>query len=121
MEREDANMSVISNGPYSAADKDTVAKRLADAQRALEPAISSIYRLEAPGRESDPAEPIKLLEINPNTTASGIVPVGLSTHPSSGIDYPSIVVEIHPSEFTQLRQGELVLPNGWSFNEDNRL
>jgi hypothetical protein len=114
-------MSAISNGSNSVADKDAVARRLADAHRALEPAISGIYRLEAPGRENDPTEPIKLLEVNPNTTVSGIVPVGLSTHPSSGIDYPSIVVEIHPSEFTQLRHGELRLPDGWLFNEDNRL
>jgi hypothetical protein len=77
--------------------------------------------LEAPGRENDPTEPIKLLEVNPNTTVSGIVPVGLSTHPSYGIDYPSIVVEIHPSEFAQLQQGELRLPDGWLFNEDNQL
>jgi hypothetical protein len=114
-------MSVVSNGPYSASHKDAVAKRLAEAHRALEPKIEKIYRLESPGREGDPEEPIKLLEVNPNTTVSGIVPVSLSTHAPSGIDYPSIVVEIHPSELTQLRRGELSLPNGWLFHEDGQL
>ena len=114
-------MSVVSNNPSSGFDKDTVAKTIAEAHRAVEPAISGIYRLEAPGRESDPTEPIKLLEINPNTTVSGVVPVGLSTHPSSGIDYPSIVVEIHPSELPLLRQGQMRLPDGWVFDENKQL
>lgn len=114
-------MNVDSNGSSHEFDKDTVAKTIADAHRAVEPAISSIYRLVAPGREGDPSEPIKLLEINPNTTISGVVPVGLSTHPSSGIDYPSIVVEIHPSEFPLLRQGQIALPDGWIFDENKQL
>ncbi|MEX2142910.1 MAG: hypothetical protein WD894_26875 [Pirellulales bacterium] len=112
-------MSIISSSCDS--DKDVVARRLATAHRAVDPGISSIYRLEVPGREGDPDEPIKLLEINPHTTVSGVVPVGLSTHPSSGIHYPSIVVEIHPSEFTQLQQGQITLPDGWVFDENKQL
>jgi hypothetical protein len=114
-------MNVNSNGSSCECDKETVAKTIAAAHRAVEPAISSIYRLEAPGREGDPTEPIKLLEINPNTTVSGVVPVGLSTHLSSGIDYPSIVVEIHPSELPLLRQGQRTLPDGWVFDENKKL
>lgn len=98
--------------------KDAVARLIADAHRSVEPAIAGIYRIEAPGLENDPGEPIKLLEINPNTPASGIMPVGLSAHPASGICFSSIVVEIHPSEFDQLKQGLLVLPNGWEWNAE---
>lgn len=42
-------------------DKREVARRLAESHRAIEPEISHIYVIESPGRESDPAEPIKLL------------------------------------------------------------
>lgn len=93
--------------------KDSVARLIADAHRAVEPAIAGIYRIESPGHEEDPGEPIKLLEVNPNTPASGIMPVGLSAHPANGIVFPSIVVEIHPTEFEQLKQGVITLPNGW--------
>jgi len=93
--------------------KAAVAKLIADTHRSVEPAIGRIYRIESPGHEDDPDEPIKLLEVNPNTPASGIMPVGLSAHPASGIVYPSIVVEVHPAEFEQLKQGVIALPNGW--------
>jgi hypothetical protein len=42
-------MNVNSNGSSCECDKETVAKTIAAAHRAVEPAISSIYRLEALG------------------------------------------------------------------------
>lgn len=106
-------MSALPNNHRPPVSKDAVAQRLADAHRAADPEITDVYRVEAPGQESNPTEPIKLLEINPNTTASGIMPVRLTPHQASGIFYPSIIVEIHPSEFDQLQSGQLLLPNGW--------
>jgi hypothetical protein len=106
-------MSALSNTqpPYS---KDTVAQTLANAHRAADPAISAIYRIEAPAnQEASPREPIKLLEVNPHTTASGIIPVGLGPHAPSGVHFSSIIIEIHPSEWDELQNGNLQLPHGW--------
>jgi hypothetical protein len=114
-------MSVLPSDPPAGIDKDVVARKLAAAHRSADPAITGIYRIEAPGREGDPTEPIKLLEINANTTASGIMPVGLSSHAPSGIYFPSIVVEIHPSELTKLHDGRLALPHGWRLIENGQL
>ncbi len=56
--------------------KDVVAQRLAEAHYAVEPGIELIIQLVAsPDREADPTEPIKLLEVNQNTTADGVHPV----------------------------------------------
>jgi hypothetical protein len=98
--------------------KDTVARRLANAHRAVEPSISLIYRVESPEREDLPDEPIKLLEVNPNTTASGILPVGLSAHAASGIFFPSVIIEIHPTEWELLQQQQLALPFGWQIKQE---
>lgn len=98
------------------AEKADVAKRIASSHRQLEPEIAHIFRLEAPGKELDPKEPIKLLEINPNTVASGILPIGFSPHPPSGVPYPTVIVEIHTSEWPQLQAGQLKLPEGWTFD-----
>lgn len=114
-------MSILPEFSPSELGKDAVAQRLADAHRAVEPAIAAIYRIEAPGKETDPTEPIKLLEVNPNTTASGILPVWLSSHAASGIPFPSVIVEIHPSEWTELQDGTLKLPDGWQFDAGQQL
>lgn len=109
-------MSALPNSPSSGFSKDAVAKKLADAHRAADPAIVGIYRIELPGQEANPAEPVKLLEVTPNTTVSGIMPVRLSADAPSGILFPSIIVEIHTTEWEQLRRGRLSLPHGWTFN-----
>lgn len=92
--------------------KDTVAERLADAHFDIESGIARIFRLIGP-REEDPRDPVKLLEVNENTVATGIVPVGFGPHAAGGIVYPSIIVEITPEEFERLREGQLLLPDGW--------
>jgi len=86
---------------------------LAQAHRGLDSGITHIFRVIAPGQESATAEPIKLLEVNQNTTESGILPVFFSAHPATGLHYPSIIVEVHPSEWLQMQAGQLTLPNGW--------
>ncbi|HEY7118345.1 MAG TPA: hypothetical protein VH475_17280 [Tepidisphaeraceae bacterium] len=94
--------------------KDAVAQRLAQAHFEVEPGIVRIVRLLAPeGHENDPAEPIKLLEVNQNTTAHGIIPVHFGPHSASGICYPSMIVEVTPKEFEQIRQDPTRLPNEW--------
>lgn len=98
--------------------KDDVAKRLANAHKSLDPSISGVFRLEAPGKETDPNEPIKLLEVSSNTPASGIMPVRFAPHAPSGIYYPTIIVEIHSSEWDRVLMGTLSLPQGWLLNKN---
>jgi hypothetical protein len=98
--------------------KDEVAQKLALAHRAVDPGITDVYRILAPGREGSELEPIKLLEVNVSSTASGIIPIGMPAHPPSGIPYPSVIMEIAPAEFEEVREGRLSLPNGWLLSAD---
>jgi len=57
------------------------------------------------------------LEVNEATIPSGIVPLHFDAHPESGIDYPSVIIEVTPEEFKQIGQHRLELPNGWKMGE----
>ena len=96
--------------------KESMALWVANAHRGLDSGITKIFRLVAPGHEASPAEPVKLLEVNENTTVSGIVPVYFTPHPATGLHYPTIIVEVHPSEFDLLQDRKLALPNGWQLD-----
>ena len=99
--------------------KDAVAQRLAEAHYAIEPGIELIVQLLAPpDRESDPKEPIKLLEVNHDTTADGIRPVFFGPHFPSGIVYPSVIVEVTPDEYEQIQRSSTPLPNGWRLGNE---
>lgn len=99
-------------------DKDAVALRLAEAHYNVEPGISEIFRLTAGAEaESSPGEPIKLLEINSNTIAVGVMPLNFGPLPRHGIDFRSVIVEVSPDEFDQIRSRELPLPDGWEIGE----
>lgn len=94
--------------------KEAVAHRLAEAHYAIEPGIEIIVQLVAsPELEADPKEPIKLLEVNQNTTEDGIRPVFFGPHTSSGIFYPSVIVEVTPGEYQHIQRDPASLPNGW--------
>src|SRR5215471_4160840 len=95
-------------------DRERVAKLLAHRHYLFEPAITEIYTISsATPYESSPKEPIKLLEVNANTIASGIMPLKFDAAPASGIDYPSVIVEVTPAEYERIKKNELPLPNGW--------
>ena len=91
---------------------DDAARRLAEAHYRIEPGISDIYPL-ASGEATD--RTIRLLEVNADTAPSGtIMPVGFGPHPPSGIPFPSVIVEVTPREFDDLKCGKLTLPHGWT-------
>jgi hypothetical protein len=99
--------------------KEAVAQRLAEAHYAIEPGIELIVQLVAsPERELDPKEPVKLLEVNPNTIASGIHPLYFGAHAASGIFYSSVIVEITPEEYEQVQRDPASLPNGWRLGNE---
>lgn len=98
--------------------KDTVAVRLATAHFQVDSAIEKIVRILAPGREEDPSEPIKLLEVNQDTPKQGIMPILFGPDASWGIDYPSIIVEVRPEEYQEIQHKKLNLPNGWVLDRE---
>ncbi len=92
-------------------NKSEIARTLADAHRKVDPEIRRIIRVVA-DREDDPAEPVKLLEVNPDTPRSGIVPIAFGAAPPE-IPFPSVVIEVTEDELEDIRSGGLSLPNGW--------
>lgn len=98
------------------ASPEVVAGRLASGHVEIEPAIEQIYWIK--GGEGD--REIRLLEVNPNTVPTGVVPVHFGSHPPSGITYPSVVVEVTPTEFGEIRTGVKPLPPGWDWSKGLR-
>jgi len=99
--------------------KDAVAQRLAEAHYAIEPGIELIIQLLAsPDQERDPKEPVKLLEVNQNTTADGIHPVFFGPHAASGIFFPSAIIEVTPGEYEEIQRDPASLPNGWRLGRE---
>ena len=99
--------------------KEAVAQRLAEAHYAIEPGIELVIQLLAsPDREADPKEPIKLLEVNADTTTDGIIPLFFGAHAASGIIFPSVIVEVTPDEYEQIRRDPARLPNGWRLGHE---
>jgi hypothetical protein len=96
-------------------EKDEVARLLADAHREIEPAITRIIRSRG-NREPDAREPLKLLEVNPTTSPSGVLPTAFGPDPLS-VPYPSVVVKVAEEEYDRILRGELALPAGWSLGE----
>ena len=93
-------------------EKEQVAQMLAAAHREAEPGIVRIVRLMG-GREAEAREPVKLLEVNPATSPSGVLPIAFAADPPD-VPFPSVVVEVTPEEFTRIAQGQLALPNDWA-------
>jgi hypothetical protein len=93
-------------------EKDEVALLLAAAHREAEPGIVRIVRLLSV-REAEAREPVKLLEVNPATSPSGVLPIAFAPDPP-GVPFPSVVVEVTPDEFARIVDGQLPLPNHWT-------
>jgi hypothetical protein len=100
-------------------DKDEVARKLAHKHYDIEPGIIRIFKLrDKPEFESLSSAPIKLLEINVDTSSLGIMPLHFGPVPGSGIPYPSVIVEVTPDEFERIQLQELKLPDGWTIDEE---
>jgi hypothetical protein len=100
------------------ARKDEVARELAKMHYEIESELTHVYRITGrPEAEVNPAEPIKLLEVNAATVASGVMPLRFAPAPAIGIPYPSIIIEVTPDEFEMLGKQELNLPEGWEIGD----
>jgi hypothetical protein len=96
-------------------EKGAVARVLADAHRRFEPAIKRIVRVVA-DEETENREPVKLLEVNPETSTSGIIPIAFGPDPPQ-IPFPSVVIEVTEAEYESIRSGSLPLPDGWRLGD----
>ncbi|MBT9330530.1 hypothetical protein [Paracidobacterium acidisoli] len=92
-------------------DKNRMAQDLAKAHRMIEPNITRVIQIIT-SRESETDEPVKLLEVNPDTFPSGILPIAFGASPPR-IPFPSVIVEVTEEEFGKIRDGNLSLPEGW--------
>jgi len=95
--------------------KDDIAQVLAKAHRKELSTITRIVRLCGPNESAD-NEPIKLLEVNPDTAPSGIWPIALIPDPPD-IPYGSVVVEVTPDEYNDILANRLPLPHGWTLGD----
>lgn len=86
----------------------------------VEPNLQCVHLLE-PLDEGNPDQPIALLEVVEGTIERGIEPIGFAADPQRGIDYPSVVVEVSPREYQDIRSNRLDLgPSGWTVGRQLR-
>ena len=91
---------------------------LAKAHMEVDPSIRIVYRIRVGDeREGDFATTIHLLEVTEMTPEAGIVPVGFGPRKQDGLLYPSVVVQITPSELERIQAGSLALPGEWRLDD----
>ncbi len=78
------------------------AKNLARAHSGVEPNLKKVFLIE-PLNDNNPNDPIKLLEVVEGTIERGIDSVSFAPDPVRGIEYPSIIVEISPTEYENIQ------------------
>jgi hypothetical protein len=108
--------TMIGNG--SNRSKLATARDLAKAHFKIEPSLKRVFLLE-PLAESDPREPIKLLEVVEGTIERGVDPVGFAPNPRRDIAYPTYIVEVSPREFEEYRGKPLLFEDQvWTIGEE---
>jgi hypothetical protein len=94
------------------------ARNLAKAHFRIEPRLRHVFLLE-PLAETDPREPIKLLEIVEGTLERGVEPVGFAPDPRRDIGYPTYIVEVSPREFESYKGKPLTFEDQvWTIGEE---
>lgn len=86
-----------------------VAKILARAHRASDPKTKSI--LQFPDRTAKEIRLVEISEAAPTTNEA--IPFRFNADPSSGVDFPSVVILLSPDEWQQVLSGKLALPEDW--------
>lgn len=94
-----------------------VAKKLADAHRAADPATEMIkYFPDAAGDQ------VRLLEVSTAAPTTGeVLPFQFGSDPSHGIDFKSVVILLSPSEWQAVQENKLSLPTGWELAKAEEL
>jgi len=100
--------------------RDTVARELIAWHFRVEPELQRVFILRS-GVDASPDAPIRLLEVNASTPATGSVePYGFA--PTVDVPFRTVIAEITPEEYEQLLANPAALkhPPGWdlSFAEE---
>ena len=99
-------------------NKSETAESLAKGHFEVEPNLKRIFLLE-PVDEPNPNEPIKLLEIVEGTIERGIEPIAFAADPAHGINYPSMIIEVSPTEYQNICEGKLnIRDHGWTISKE---
>jgi hypothetical protein len=94
-----------------------VAKDLADSHRKADSATITI-KFFPKAKDGE----VCLLEISTTAPSTGeIMPFRFESDLSRGVDYPSIVILVSPSEWDKIQAGKLTLPNGWDISASEDL
>lgn len=88
-----------------------VAHELAAWHFRIEPDLRAVFVLRS--RED---EPIRLLEVNAATVATGSVEA-FAFAPTKQTPYATVVAEITPDQMDRVERNELALPTGWSLED----
>lgn len=98
--------------PTMSPTKDEAVRELADWHFRVEPDLTRIIRIVADDEDA-PGEPIKLLEVNAATVATGSVEA-FAFGASKSTPYPTVIAEVTPEEYARIERNEIALPKGWS-------
>ena len=111
---------IVTDGDQAVAmHRAAVARELARKHYEVEAGLTRVFLIADQAQpEGVRSEPIKLLEVNADTVASGIMPLHFGPAPASGIPYPSIIIEVTPEEFDKIHSNEMKLPEGWKIGEE---
>ena len=91
-------------------DKDAHAAELINCHFLVEPGLTIVYRIISEN-EADADEPIKLLEVNTATVATGNLDA-FGFAPTKDFPYPTLIAEVTPQELVALRNAGKI-PAGW--------
>ena len=92
-------------------DRDNVVEALIRWHFEVEPELLRVYRVLS-SHEDDPAEPIKLVEVNRGTIATGRFEA-FGFAPTKDVPFPTLIAEVTPEELAELvLRGDL--PKGWN-------
>lgn len=94
--------------------KDEAVRELANWHFRVEPDLAQVIRI-VNDNEDAASEPIKLLEVNAATVATGSVEA-FAFAPSASVPFPTVIAEVTPEEFERIERNELRLPAGWSLS-----
>jgi len=101
-----------------AREMDEAAQRLIDWHFRTEPELREVWMFT--GQDDTSAEPIiELLEVNAATPATGSVDT-FSFPPAGDIPYRTVIAEVTPEEFEQIRRQPSRLPRGWDLSKAQR-
>ncbi len=101
--------------PLMAPTKDEAVRELAEWHFGVEPDLKKVIRIVVDDEDA-PDEPIKLLEVNAATVATGSVePYAFAA--SASVPFPTVIAEVTPEEYERIRRNEIKLPAGWSLTK----